>query len=554
MGVLAPDSNATHSGPSLGGLLRLAPTLVNEDPTTLTTMLREEYGHVVRIPPLHPALDSEVYLLTHPEDVRFVLQSDPTKFGTLDVPATQDFGRVIQDSVVSMTVDADPDAWLKRTRMVHPEFAERAVQHHVPALAETTLATLAEIGVGPGRMHADSASIPDGARVTIPGDDAVRLLPAMRRLSLRLLGVSLFGADIRAHEVEVIDAVCRLRSLYKQRQLGIVTSRVTRHLPEELHLPTWLRGPLGADPSVRVTGRQLQRAEAAIGTLEDVADAMVQRRERTPLVFADGLTTWLLRPDPVTEDVLSPETLRQEVIGLLIAGHATTSAALTWAFYLLASRPGVQERLRAEAQANPLFASLPSAKADPASHTAVRRSAEDAGIAGEEVLASLPYTRQVWKETLRLYPALPIFGRAVNESVTVNGTELAAGAHVLLSPFVTHRDEAFWADPERFDPSRFSPDREHDRPEFAYFPFSAGPHACLGRAIATTEALVVLATTLATHRVEFASDAATDGAVGPWADPDRYERPSVGVDSAINLEPDRDIPIRFVPRSSATHG
>lgn len=552
MGVLVPDSDTAQRGPSLRTILRLVPDLVGGDPTTIATKLQDEYGHVVRIPPLHPALDSEVYLLTHPDDVRFVLQSHPTKFGGLDVPGSQDLGRVIRDSVVSMSSDGDPGPWVERTRMLHPEFTERAVQRHVPELTETTLATLAEFSVGSGQTDAgDTSSVPDGARVATSGTDEVRLLPAMRRLSLRLLGVSLFGADIRAHEVEVIDAVARLRSLYKRRQIGVVTGRVTRHLPDELHLPSWLQEPLGADPSVQVAGRQMQRAEDAIGTLEAVADAIVQRRERTPLAFGDGLATWMLRPDPVTGEVLSPETLRQEVVGMLIAGHATTSAALTWAFYLLASRPGAQERIRQEACATPLLAPLEATGTDPDVREAARRAVEGAGdaVAGRDVVEALPYTRQVWKETLRLYPALPVFGRAVNEDIDVNGTDLDAGTHILLSPYVTHRDVEFWDRPEVFDPSRFAPDREAERPAFAYFPFSGGPHACLGQSIATTEAVVVLATTLATHRVEFASDAADDRELGPWADPAAYETPSVGVDSAINLEPDREITVRFVPRS-----
>jgi cytochrome P450 len=158
-------------------------------------------------------------------------------------------------------------------------------------------------------------------------------------------------------------------------------------------------------------------------------------------------------------------------------------------------------------------------------------------VDGATFLESLPYTRQVWQETLRLYPALPIFGRTVDREVELGDVTLEVGSHVLLSPYVTHRDEEFWDDPERFDPDRFWPERHASRPEFAHFPFSGGRHACLGEAIATTEALVVLATTLATHRVEFAD---TD---------EPYEAPEVGIDSAINLQPDRDVHVRFVPRA-----
>jgi cytochrome P450 len=111
-----------------------------------------------------------------------------------------------------------------------------------------------------------------------------------------------------------------------------------------------------------------------------------------------------------------------------------------------------------------------------------------------------------------------------------------------MSPYVTHRDPEFWDDPETFDPSRFEPERVAERPELAYLPFSAGRHACLGEAIATTEAVTVLASVLATHRVEFGRPHGADESFDP------HEAPDVGVDSAINLEPDTDIQVRFVPR------
>ena len=106
-----------------------------------------------------------------------------------------------------------------------------------------------------------------------------------------------------------------------------------------------------------------------------------------------------------------------------------------------------------------------------------------------------------------------------------------------MSPYVVHRDPDLWDEPETFDPSRFEGD---DRHEFAYFPFSGGRHACLGEAIATTEAITVLATTMATHRVEFAGSDAEGS----------HDGPDVGVDSAINLQPDRDVVVRFVSRGT----
>lgn len=528
-----PYPDGTPGEPSLRGVLELVPDLVSRDPTEVAVKLRDRHGYVVRIPGLHPALDTGVYLVTHPEDVQRILQTHPNDFGPLDVPGAQDFGKVVENSIVSLSTDDEGDAWTQRTRMLSPEFTERAMHRHVPTMVEETLGSLAEFT----NPHAASTGPPASRAVQPAG--TVALLPAMRRLSLRLLGVSLFGADVRAHETQVIEAVDTLRAAFKRRQVNVITGRLTRHLPEELHLPAFLGDRVG-DPHIALGNRTERQVYDAIDALVAAADDIAGRRESTPRAFDDGLATWLVRPDPVTGETLSPETLRQEILGLLIAGHATTSAALTWAFYLLASRPAVQERIHEEARATDLLASLERVREDAAAGETSERPAD--AEAGRAFLESLPYTEQVWRETLRLYPALPIFGRTTRREVELGGVELPGGAHVLVSPYVTQRDPEFWSDPERFDPERFSPERVEDRPAFAYYPFSGGRHACLGREVATTEALVTLAATLATHRVEF-----TDAEMGPHPDPEDYA-PAVGVDSAINLQPDTDLTVRFVPR------
>jgi cytochrome P450 len=522
-------------GPTLTELVEFLPTLVNDDPVVAAELLRQRYGDVVAVPPLHPALDSEVYLLSHPDDIQYVLQSHPSSFRALDVPGSRDFSRVVRNSIVSLHSDSEDGSWTQRLRLVGPEFGGGAAHEHVPQLAETTLATLGEFADGlPGQVSAgDPSAVPDGARVWTPDSDGVRLLPAMRRLTLRLLGVSLFGPDMRAHEVEVIQAVHTLRSLFKRRQLHLVTSYVTRQLPDRVPLPGWVHRPLGVDPKIRLTGRHERRTTEAVETLHAAAGDVVARRERTPLVFDDALGEWLRRTDPVSGERVPPEALRQEVMGLLIAGHATMSAGLTWACYLLAARPEIQERVHEEARRTALLSGpeavdeVPPERAD-ACHP----------VEGAAFLESVPYTRRVWKETLRLYPSLPVFGRTVKDPVAFDGIDVDPGSHVLMSPYVVHRDERWYDDPETFDPSRFEGD--DDRPAFAYFPFSGGRHACLGEAIATTEATTVLATMLATHRIEFADPDVEDP----------HEAPDAGVDSAINLQPDRDIVVRFVPRET----
>lgn len=534
MGIKYIDPSDVPGGPSLARAVELVPRLVNNDPLSVGVYLRERYGHTVSIPPIHPSLDEEVYLVSHPDDLRYVLQSHPSEFRALDVPGSRDFMRVVRNSVVNLH---EEDGWTRRIRLIGPEFNEQLVVPKTPEMVETTLATLAEFeGDDGGATRADPGAVPESVQVRAPDHDGVRLLPAMQRLTLRLLGVSLFGPDIRAQETDIIESVDGLRDLFKQRQTRLVASYVGRRLPDELHLPTFLQEGLGADPTIELGSRQDARIEAYVDQLVGAADAIVERRLRTPRAYDDALGTWLCRRDPVDGESLDPATLRQEVLGLLIAGHATVTAGMTWACYLLAARPEVQERIRAEARETELLAPHGEAAC------AVALGEEPATEDGESFIDALPYTRRVWQETIRLYPPLPVFGRTADTDTTVGGETLAEGTHVLISPYVTHRDPEFWDDPGTFDPSRFEPEAVAGRHELAYLPFSKGRHACLGETIATTEAVAALAALCSTYRVEFARphDVAPD-------EFDPHEAPHVELDSAINLQPDRDLCVRFTP-------
>jgi cytochrome P450 len=512
-------------GPPLRSLLTYGAELLQQDPVDVAVDLREQYGHVVRIPPIYPGLNQPAYLVAHPDDVQYVLQSHPDAFGDLNIPGSADFADVLDGSLLDAPLDGDSEWWIERLRQVAPEFSEHAAVERAPTLAQTTSTTVAEYTMGEGetvpstplsmperstlgRMLGDRSD-PALVRTDTPG--VVRLLPLMSRLSVRLLGASLFGPDIRAHETAVIRSVARLRRAFKRRTFSIVTGGVSRRLPD------WISSPLSAPLQLVNSGQSFDQRDP-LETLHKAAGAMAARRVRTPQVFDDAVTTWLTRPDPVTGETLTPESARREIAGLLVAGFPTISAALTWAVYLSATHPKIQERIRKEARASRLFA-LP----EDANHAdwAPDRAA---------LFSELSFTHRVWRESLRLYPTVPIFGRTASESVELSGYSIEAGAPVFVSPYVTHRDPAFWDNPTTFDPDRFLPDRHHGRHEFAYYPFSAGPHGCLGQQLATTEAVVALATLFSEYNVELADE---DG--------------DAGVDSAINLQPDRDLHVHLKP-------
>ncbi len=167
---------------------------------------------------------------------------------------------------------------------------------------------------------------------------------------------------------------------------------------------------------------------------------------------------------------MSDKQLRDEVLTFLIAGHETTALVLSWTWHLLGQNPGPEQRLHQELDLVlkgrvPAFADLPA----------------------------LPHTERVIKEAMRLYPPAWSVARTVVSEFELRGYRIPAGANVVMSQWIMHRDARYFPDPERFDPDRWLPGRSQQMPRFAYFPFGGGPRQCIGASFAMLEATLLLA-------------------------------------------------------------
>jgi cytochrome P450 len=178
------------------------------------------------------------------------------------------------------------------------------------------------------------------------------------------------------------------------------------------------------------------------------------------------------------------EQLHHEILNICIGAYETTTNTLSWAFYLLARHPQVEERLHAEVDdvlggRIPDFTDLPK----------------------------LAYTRMVADETLRIYSPAYQFMRRARESDEINGYRVPAGTNILINSYLLHRHPEFWDDPERFAPERFTPERIAQRPKHAYVPFGSGRRVCIGKHFALAELVLVLATVARRHRLVLPPDA-----------------------------------------------
>lgn len=188
----------------------------------------------------------------------------------------------------------------------------------------------------------------------------------------------------------------------------------------------------------------------------------------------DLATRLMVTPDPVTGRRFTPAEMVDQVAIFFLAGHETSAAALSWALWLLAMAPDWQDRVAAEARALP----------DPLT-----------------VAPALPVARAVFRETLRLYPPVPMMVRETARPETFRGRTVPKGAQVVISPWHLHRHERLWAAPDAFDPGRWLDRRDAETARAAFLPFSAGPRVCPGAGFAMIEGPLMLAQVVAAFRL-----------------------------------------------------
>jgi unspecific monooxygenase len=179
--------------------------------------------------------------------------------------------------------------------------------------------------------------------------------------------------------------------------------------------------------------------------------------------------------DPETGAAFSDEQLGDQVATMILAGHETTATALFWALYLLALDPETQQELAAEVQG--------------------------ATVDGVLDIERLKFTRAVVDETMRLYPPAFLIARAAAGTDTIAGRTVSKNDIVLISPWLLHRHEKMWQDPNAFMPQRFMPGAPPPE-RYTYLPFGVGPRICVGAHFALVEATLALAKVIGAFRVE----------------------------------------------------
>lgn len=332
---------------------------------------------------------------------------------------------IIRAALGNNLFTADEEAWIERRRVVAPVFA----RSHGDELAQVMASTIAdEISRWqPGRAEDIQSDLTD--------------------LTLRVASRALLGTDTAEDELG--------RALREQFEVVLVwISHRFSHI---------------AAPPTAVPTRRNRAMKAARCELRAIVRRLIAERRQSGVATADVLGRLLAsQADP--GEGPTDEAIIEECIGFLFAGHETTASTLTWALYLLAITPRVQERVAREGDGLVAGATRPM-----------------------DIVDSLAHTGRVVEETLRLYPAGIGIARMARRTTELCGRRVRRGTFVGISVYTIQRDPRVWPDPESFNPDRVLPSGHAETEPIAYLPFGWGPRRCLGARFATTEARLALA-------------------------------------------------------------
>ena len=243
-----------------------------------------------------------------------------------------------------------------------------------------------------------------------------------------------------------------------------------------LNLAAFVKGPKWMPRFFRSQTRQT--AKAIRGLITDLTTARLAQIKSG--AAPDDLATKIMTTaDPESGETFSVDEMVDQVAIFFLAGHETSASALAWTLYLMALYPEWQEKAAAEADG----------------------LTQDFGA-----VSKLRVARDVFRESLRLYPPVPMMVRETTVPETFRKREVPIGAQVVLSPWHLHRHERLWDNPDGFDPTRWATPVGKTSAREAYMPFSAGPRVCTGAGFAMIEGVLLLALLVRAFRFEIVAD------------------------------------------------
>ena len=384
--------------------------------------------HVWRLP---------VYIVTDPFLIEEVLVRKHRCFvKSAGLRATQrGFGQGLLTS--------DRELWRQQRKIMQPAFQAHRVEQYQASIEQATQRLVASIGGGGERnIHRD-----------------------MTDLCFEALTLSLFGEDmmeVRELVAQAADALHAFHDHYSKwiGSFGGLAFTIFRAVSTAFGRPDFV-----VDPA-RLPTAYARRFREAVDALDKVVATIIRRRRKQSA--GNDLLGLLVSARDESGQPLSDQQIRDEVVTMFFAGHETGAAALSWAFYLLASNREIADEVVRQAKTG-----------------------------DEDELID-----QVMREAMRLYPPAYRISRTVVETCELGGMEVKAGAELAIPQWAVHRSPRYYDEPARFRPERWSADFIARLPHFAYFPFGGGPRTCIGNTFGTVENRFIVSRILSQFELE----------------------------------------------------
>ncbi|MGB0798799.1 MAG: cytochrome P450, partial [Planktomarina sp.] len=359
----------------------------------------------------------------------------------MDFPKSDRVGEGLRPLLGNSVFLTNGADWARQRRIIDPAFEGGRIRETYPAMWDATNAAVNRI-------------------MTKAGSDPIEIEEETSFAAADVIFRTLFSIPI---EDEVASKVFHEFRNYQRSQPVV-------NLGAFVKLPQWMPRLFRRDT----------RQSAKI-----IRDLITQVTNARAMAIADGVapsdlaTKIMTTKDHETGDLFTPSEMVDQVAIFFLAGHETSASALAWALYLMAMHPAYQDQVAEEG-------------------LSLTRGTFDE-------VRNLKTTRDVFRETLRLYPPVPMMVRETVQPETFRNRAVRVASQVVLSPWHLHRHERLWDNPDGFDPGRWQTENGKTCQRDAFIPFSSGPRVCTGAGFAMVEGALLLARLCAAFRFELVS-------------------------------------------------
>ncbi len=378
----------------------------------------------------------KVIITTNPTIIQHILQKNYKNYHKSDIQVKR-MGHFLGSGLLT----SHGEYWLSQRRMIQEGFHRSQLMMLMPTM----------------RKIMDEAMLDfDKAAAKNPID----ICEYMMRFTFRIAATSLFSTRLNAEQLDTLsDTITTIQAF-------IVRQIVQPYL----------------NPWFQISGT-LSKYEKMRETSDKFIMDYIKSRRKSDEKQDDLLQKLMDARDKDTGEGMTDEQVLMESMQLLVAGHETSSNALSWVFYLLAKHPDCQAKVRQE----------------------IKNAINDEPIDYHN-LRKLTYTVQVIEETLRLYPPFWMIDRKALETDVVDGVTIPKGATIIPFIYGVQHSGEYWENPEQFDPERFTKENAKNHTPFTHLPFGGGPRVCIGSSYANIQILLILVTILQQYNFELAQE------------------------------------------------